>query len=187
MNHKINIIIIFGLITPLFAQNSLSFSLASEYYMSQAKYDDASGLSFNYWHQINSTSEVGLRFNYGMMTYKIAGPSGTTANNVSVYDFFLVYGYTSGYELLAMDLKPLLGAGLKILNRSAMQVDLGALGEETVASISQTYFAFFSGLQVAKKITRNLSFFIEPGLAFYDLKAFNKSFSIKGGINVQFN
>ena len=187
VNHKINIIFILGLITPLFPQSNLSFSLGSEYYVSQPGYDDASGISLDYRQRLNSNSEVGLKFNYSMMTYNIDGPSVTNSVNVSVYDVFLVYGYNPGYSFLTMDLKPLIGAGFKILNRAAMKVDLGALGEETVASMSQTYFALLGGLLLVKKISGNLSFFIEPGIAFYDLKAFNRSFSIKGGINVQFN
>ena len=90
-------------------------------------------------------------------------------------------------QILTMNIIPVLGAGFKILNREAIQVDLGALGEETIAALSQEYFALFAGMQLAKKISGILSFFVEPGFAFYDLNALNRSFSIKGGINVQFD
>jgi hypothetical protein len=187
VNNTTTIITIFCLLTPLYSQSSLSFSLGTEYYMNQAQYKDASGFAIDYMRHMSSDSEMGIRFNYNIMSYNIDAPSTTTVHNVAVYNFLLVYGYNPGYELLSMNLKPLLGAGLKILNRAAMQVDLGALGKESVPQLSKSYFTFYSGLLMEKGVSRILSFFIEPGFAFYDLKAFNRSFLIKGGINVQFN
>jgi len=184
VKYLLKILFVYCFITPLFSQNSVSFAIGSEYYSGQAHYQNASGISITYMHQIDSPGEIGIKFNYNTMTFNVSSPSANTTVNVSASDFYLVYGYTFENMLFVLDLKPVIGAGFKVLNRDAFQIDLGALGEETTPQLSKTYFSSFLGLVLSKSISDKLSFFVEPAYSVYNTTKRHNTFSIKGGIDV---
>jgi len=177
----------FCLITPLFSQNSATFSLGPEYYSAKTGYQDASGISLAYLHQITTDVRLGLRFNYGTMSMNIASPSVNKAVNISAYDFYLVSAFTLAHKIFTMDIKTVTGAGIKVLEREAFIINLGALDREAYPQLTKSYFSSFLALVISKQISGNLGFFIEPAWAFYDLNALHSALSVRGGIDVSFN
>lgn len=172
-------------ISPLFSGTILSFSINKQYYVTQTNYSPASGLSISLTHIFDSAGELGIRYTYNSMSYDIQSPSSITTVNVSAADYYLVYGYRFNTMVFSMDIKPVLGLGLKNLHRDAFNIDRGALGTGTNPGSGEIYFASIISLQVIKEITNRLSFFMEPGLSFYDTDNFKRTFSITGGIHVR--
>jgi hypothetical protein len=187
VKYILKILILYCLLTPLFAQSSMSFSIGSEYYEGQTNYKDVSGIALTYMRPLNNSSEWGAKFNYSTMSYAITAPSVNETVNTSSSDFYLVYAYKFATHFFDLDLKPVVGAGLKILKREAFYIDLGAFGEQRNPPLSKTYFSSFMGLILAKNITDAFGFFLEPGYALYDLNKLHNTFSIRGGIHVAFN
>ena len=187
MKYILKFFIVYCYITPLFSQNSLSFALTSEHFSQQTNYTNASGISIGFMHQMASQGEWGVKFNFKTLSLNVSSPSTNTAVNVSVLDYYLVYGYSFTNMISILDLKPVMGVGFKVLNRESFQIDLGALGEKTSPDVSKTYFSSFIGLVFSRRITDNFNIFFQPGYSLYDAQKFHDTFSIKGGIDVMFN
>lgn len=180
-------IILFCFITPLFSENSVSFSFGSEQHSRQNQYQDITGISLAYMHGLNEAAALGMRFNYSTLSYAVATPSAERTIPVNGYDFYLVYSHAFIPSLFTVDFKTVIGTGVKVLNRESFRIDLGAFGQETSPAKSQTYFSSFISLLLMKKVSSNLKLFVEPGYAFYDAQKLHNVFSIRGGIDVSFN
>jgi hypothetical protein len=117
----------------------------------------------------------------------IASPSVNKAVNISSYDIYLVSAFTLARQFFTLNIETLVGAGIKVLEREAFNIDLGALGREAYPQLTKSYFTSFAGLVISKQISGNLGFFIEPAWAIYNLNSFHSALSVRGGIDVSFN
>jgi hypothetical protein len=175
------------LLTNLFGQ---SISLAPQFvysiFDSRSNLESTSGYGINLESKLSEQIAAAFLYKYIPTHQKFSTPAGNTVIQINMHLYglqfltpLIKFNTESGTSIYA-------GAGGSTFKTASRIIDLGALGEQRLASKSTTHFTYWTGLSGYYHIFPFLRIHIEPHIAVIDTKGGNYiNYMLAGGMAIE--